>query len=212
MLKRLHEIIENTVEKAVSHCIEELNKRIDALKRESDVKDGTIAALRQKIQQAEEKVSMADKLILQQDNKNRLANLTFSGLEVVAADVAADPGTSSSRIVNSVVKLCNEKLNCVVSADDFSSAYSLPIKSHDAGATQKQIIVVGFVRQVVRDKVYAARVKLAGFNRSSNTKIYINEDLPLVLYKLCVELRYRLKITKKQIYSWDLDEKQYILR
>ena len=48
VLELLHEIIENTVEEAVSHRTEELNKRIDALKRESDVKDGTVAALRQK--------------------------------------------------------------------------------------------------------------------------------------------------------------------
>ena len=144
---------------------------------------------------------MADKLKLQQDNKNRLANLTFSGLEVAAADVAAEPRTASSRIVNSFVKLCNEKLNCVVSADDISSAYSLPIKSHDSGATQKRIVVVGFVRQVVREKVYAVRVKLAGFNRSSHTKIYINEDLPPVLYKLCVELRNRIK-NKSILGTW----------
>ena len=45
---------------------------------------------------------------------------------------------------------------------------------------------VKFVRRLVRD-IYAARVKLASFNRSSPNKININEDLPLAKRLLFAE-------------------------
>ena len=86
---------------------------------------------------------------------------------------------------------------------DISSVFVLPVKKSQAPSQApstevKSMVVVKFLRRSVRDDIYAARVKLATFNRSTSNKIIINEDLPPAKRLLFAELR-KLATTKKML-------------
>jgi hypothetical protein len=67
---------------------------------------------------------------------------------------------SSSHVINQVAHLCTNKLGCDVKPEDISSAYVLPPKRCPGAAAtalptpDAKVVVVKFVRRVVRDSVY----------------------------------------------------------
>ena len=89
---------------------------------------------------------------------------------------------------------------------DISSLFVLPVKKSQAPSqtpsiVAKRLVAVKFVRRSVRDDIYAVRVKLATFNRSTSNKIYINEDFHPAKRLLFSELQ-ELAITKKILGVW----------
>ena len=71
------------------------------------------------------------------------------------------------------------------------------------------MVVVKFVRCSVRDDIYAARVKLATFNRFTSKKIYINKDHPPAKCLIFAELR-KLANTKKILGVWSQNNKLFV--
>ncbi len=175
---------------------------------EVTAKDATIAQLRTTCQQLEGVNGYLRKQLDQQENQHRRENLIFSGLAVNAADIAGEENTSSS-LVQRVVQVCKEQLGCDVSALDISSAYTIPIKQRGASNGGNRLVAVRFTRRFVRDEVYAARSKLAMHNRSTSSKIFINEDLSPASRKLAADLRKMVK-DKRLLGTWSRNNKLYV--
>ena len=141
------------------------------------------------------------------------ANLISSGLNIAAEDAMSDK-SSSSRLVKQVSEICSNKLQYAIEPQDISSVFVLPVKKSQTplqapSSVAKRMVVVKFVQSSVRDDIYAARIKLATFNRSTSIKIYINEDLPSAKLLLFAELR-KLANTKIILNVWLQNNKIFV--
>ena len=122
--------------------------------------------------------------------------------------------SSSSYLVKQVSEICSNKLQYAIEPHDISSVFVLPVKKSQApsqapSTIAKRMVEVKFVRRSVRDDIFAARVKLATFNRSTSNKIYINEDLSSAKRLLFAKLR-KLANTKKVIGVWSQNNKSFV--
>ena len=138
-------------------------------------------------------------------------NIIFSGLNVAAVDAMSDE-SSSSRLVRQVSEICSNKLLCAIKPH-ISSVFVLPVKKSQAPSqvpltVAKIMVVVKFVRRLMRDDIYAARVKLATFNRSTSNKTYINEDL--LAKSLLFAKLLKLANTKKILGFWSQNNKLFV--
>ena len=108
-------------------------------------------------------------------------------------------------LIKQVSEICSDKLQYAIELD-FSPVFVLSVKKSQAlsqapSTVAKILVVVKFVRRSVRDDIYAARVKLATFNRSTSNKIYINEDIPPAKHLLFAELRKLLIQRKYSVFD-----------
>lgn len=150
---------------------------------------------------------------LDHDSALRRDNLVISGLKLAAADIAGSGEMSSStRLVDQVVKLCVDQLGCDVGRNDISCAYLVGSRAHNhsnGNVNANKLVVVRFVRRSIRDDVYAAKSQLKAFNRATGEKIYINKDLPQALQKLFNDLRQKFK-NKLILGTWSKNNKLYV--
>ena len=119
-----------------------------------------------------------------------------------------------SRLVEQVIEICSNKLQYAIEPLDILSVFVLPVKKSQApsqvpSTVAKRMVVDKFVRRSVRNDIYAAREKLATFNRSTSNKIIINEGLPPAKRLLFAELR-KLANTKKIIGVWSWNNKIFV--
>ena len=90
----------------------------------------------------------------------------FLGVNI-AANAMSDE-SSLSRLVKQVGEICSNKLQYAIQPRDISFAFVLPVNklpSQAPSTVSKRMVIFKFVRRSVRDDIYAARVKLATFNR-----------------------------------------------
>jgi hypothetical protein len=210
--KRLSDIIKLALadrNDEIDRKMEEISQSVLLLRNEITAKDAVIAQLRTTCQQLEGANKDLRKQLGQQENERRRDNLIFSGIAVTAADLAGDEN-SSTNLVQRVVQICNDHLDCKVNPIDISSAYVVPVKrSSPAGGNR--LVAVRFTRRLVRDDVYAARARLAAHNKRTPapSRIFINEDLSLESRKLAAELRKLVK-NKQLLGTWSRNSKMYV--
>jgi hypothetical protein len=127
------------------------------------------------------------------DLEARRDNLIFAGLKLQFADAAAgDDLPASSRILNQIIAICTDKLECEISQSDISFVQVIKSKRPD---TSYASATVRFARRVIRDKIFFSKRKLSQFNSNiePRKRIYINEDLPPAQRKLLTLLRQKVK-------------------
>lgn len=194
---KLGEIIKNAFAPNEKTIIEDVNKKfaqimttITLLRDELKQRDIIIADLKEANNKLTAENNGLKTRIVEVETATRRENLTFTGLKLAYADVAAngaDHSTTSQRIVEQVVTLCNDVLDVPIVSDDISAAYPI----HKGSTTSPPVVLVKFVRRNQRDKVYLARKKLRSL--SLNSKIFINEDLLNDSRKLLGILRGHVK-------------------
>jgi hypothetical protein len=194
---RLTDIMKNVIVANEKLITDDVNKKfaelmasISLLRDELKQRDSLIASLKDaNIKLSAENTQLKNR-INEMDSAARRDNLTFTGLTLSFADVASDNASTSSssqRIVDQVVELCNTTRNVSVSSNDISAAFPI----HKGTSTTPSVVLVKFVRRCQRDSVYLARKKLQSL--STGRKIFINENLPQDTRKLLGTLRSSVK-------------------
>jgi hypothetical protein len=210
--QKLSDIVQQAVLSTLNSKIDELIATIGQLRREIESKDIAISDLRNNNIQLTSKVQKLEMYIAELDSSSRRDNLIFTGLETSFADLV-DGESTSSRMVQQVVRLCQEKLGCEIHPSDISAVQLIPIKtrsgSAQGGSQNQRMAVVRFTRRVVRDNIYAARMKLKTRNQFGQGAIFINEDLTADLRKIFSELRSRVK-SKMLLGAWSRYNKLYV--
>ncbi len=207
--KRLSDIIQHAIAEKFNVKIDELINTVGLLRREVEAKDASIANLSKVCRDLESANGSLKKQLSFHDSQLKRDNLIISGLELAAADAAGN-GDTSSRLVQQVVSLCNDRLGCDVKTEDISFAYAIPLKRNvpPRPNAQRQV-VVKFTRRHVRDNIYAARMGLKDHNITAASKIFINEDLAADTQKLFAELRGMVK-SKTLMGAWTSFNKVYV--
>ena len=199
--------------------LNELTANVAQLRREVEAKDAVIGQLRGLCGKVEGENRELKEKIRYQDNMQRRENLLFTGLQLTTADVASDEH-SSLRVMKQISELCTNTLGCNVAPEDISTAYVLPKRNRRppavidgavSAATLPDLrsVLVRFTRRHVRDEVYANRTRLAQFNRTNKTKIYVNEDLSADDRKLAADLRNLVKQKRLQ-GTWTSNMRLYV--
>ncbi len=213
MSNRLGDIIKNVIVANEKLITDDVNKKfaelmasITLLRDELKQRDAIIASLKETNVKPSAENSQLKARINEMDSAARRDNLTFTGLTLPFADVAADNASTSSssqRIVDRVVQLCNDTLDVPVCPEDISAAYPI----YKGTSTAPSVVLVKFVRRYQRDNVYLARKKL--MSRGAGSKIFINEDLPQESRKLLGTLRSSIK-SHTLLRAWTSFGKIYV--
>lgn len=208
--RKLSDIIQHAIAEKFNVKFDELINTVGLLRREVEAKDAVIANLSKACHDLETANLSLRKQLSSQDNQLRRDNVIITGLELAAADATAADGNSSTRLIQQVVRLCNEHLDCNVRPEDISFAYAIPLKRNaPPRPNAKRQVVVNFTRRAVRDNVYAARTRLKNYNSNTAAKIFINEDLASETQKLFSDLR-KLVRDKALLGAWTNYNKVYV--
>ncbi len=201
--------IQNVIAEKLNTKFDELINTIGLLRREVEAQNVTIANLSKTCHDLENVNMSLRKQLTAQDNQLKRDNVIITGLEIASADAVAD-GSSSSRLVQQVITLCNDQLGCNVKTEDISYAYTISLKRNAPlrpNATRQ--VVVKFTHRSVRDNIFAARTKLKDYNSNTAAQVFINEDLATDSQKLFADLRKLVK-EKALLGAWTNYNKLYV--
>jgi hypothetical protein len=192
---KLHELLQTI------HCLKTENVRLSS-----------------EVVEVQKELNTAKLKIVALEAYNRRDNLIITGIppsdyaDVVVGGADRQDGTNNSKLEETVLELCNTRLDIPLKACDISIIHKLK-------QPQKQgpcPVIIRFVNRKTRDMVYSARRKLhsrphQGFQDGGQQlpSIYINEDLPKETASLFRNARQLVK-EKKIFRTWTSNGTVYI--
>ena len=129
-----------------------------------NVKKEEVNKLKEEVASLKTVVHKLENLIDDSDAYERRDTLIFSGPEIPTFS----QGESCSQIIQKITK---EKLKCVISANDISTAHRLG-RQPKTQKPDNRSIIVKFCRRDVKNQLYTARK-----NQPNGTRVYVNESL-----------------------------------
>jgi regulator of replication initiation timing len=177
---------------ALHQKISDLSATVSILRSDLQVRDATIASLRDSNVQLRAENENIKKLQNELDSNIRRENLIFSGIALSFADTVAASHDGSSRLRQQVLDICNNDLQCELEMKDISHLSLLPRRDRTSATGS---VIVRFVRRDTRDNIFFNKKKLTLINKSkpSGQKIFINEDLLPAQRTLFSSLRQKVK-------------------
>jgi chromosome segregation ATPase len=175
--------------------INNLNDTIDILRADLSRRDATITALSDSVTKLKMENQSLRAAVDAMELESRRDNLVFTGIELQLADTAADNAEpASSRVMQQVLRICNENLHCETKLSDIRYVQTMKPKGEGANNARGSAIV-SFNTRRIRDDVFFSKKKLAETNRNKEVgrRVYINEDLPATQRKLLSNLRQQVK-------------------
>ena len=170
--------------------VDELTVNIAALRADVQRKDALINSLRDENDVLKKSSKHLNAKVNDAEIYQRRNNLIFTGLPLCIAGVAAGSNDllsdSSEFIASQIATFCSDRLVCPVAVQSISVAHALQSRGNQKNS---QSVIVRFSSRFVRDNVYYSRMNLKNYCSSSNTKVYINEDLTSVNRKILLEAR-----------------------
>ena len=126
-------------------------------------KDEEIQVLKTEVSTLKKEVTKLECLIDDSDAYERRDTLIFSGPAVPSGS----QGENCSEIVQKIAK---DKLNCIISPTDISTAHRLG--KHQSQRTDTRSIIVKFCRRDIKNQLYAAKR-----NQPDPIRVYVNESI-----------------------------------
>ena len=176
------------------------------------------ARLSSEVVEVQKELITAKSKIVALEAYNRRENLIITGIPASSYSDAAtggtdrDEGANNYTLEETVLELCNKRLNVPITSADISIVHKLKSPRSQGPCP----VIIRFVNRKARDLVYAARRKLR-LSPQQNTNvdslqlppIYINEDLPKETATIFREARQLVK-QKKIFRTWTSGGTVYI--
>lgn len=181
----------------LSEKIEQLTQRLDVMAQQLSIKDETITSLQSRVSNMEEQLD-------RQEQYTRRPNLRLHGIPENMN------GEDTTKIALSIFNDADKMaMSPQITLEDLERTHRTGKKTNDDGNRLPRSIIVRFVREGLRDRVYRSRVKLKDYNNRSNTPVYINEDLTGLRARMLFDCRKLVK-TKKIKECWSFMGNLYL--
>lgn len=175
-------------------AISDIDQKLGYCERKINNLNDTITALSDSVTKLKMENQSLRAAVDAMELESRRNNLVFTGIEQLADTAADNAEPASSCVMQQVLRICNENLQCETKLSDIH--YVQTMKPKGVGINNARgSAIVSFNTGRIRDDIFFSKKKLAETNRNKEVgrRIYIDEDLPATQRKLLSNLRQQVK-------------------